>query len=431
MKKVILTTAILLSVHGLLIAQWTTSGSDIYYNAGKVGIGIAAPNYKLDVNGALGVSDNMVVHRTTNSVRGLWLRQSGAGIDDTPRLIMSADANGSNTGVGLHASSNTLDFMTGMEYNVTSGSRRAYLNTSGFHLVNSSYITFYGNGDTRHSISTRNNAGDISDDIRINSFASVLINLDANSNNTSAADFKIYRHGQPALSELVFAIDGETKNVDVQGDLQVVGDVGIGTTSPSEKFHIEGSGYVRSLVKSTDNHAYYIVEGAIGSGAFVDYNRTGTGRIWHTGLRQDNNSLEFRLDNQNVVLTLTDGEKVGIGTRNPDEKLTVKGKIHAEEIIVDLNVPGPDYVFEAEYELASLAEIEAFIKANKHLPEVPSAARMEEEGIVLGEMNMLLLKKIEELTLHMIELEKKFIRMELERNELLHEIKNMKQRLNQ
>ncbi len=193
-----------------------------------------------------------------------------------------------------------------------------------------------------------------------------------------------------------------------------LGRVGIGTTSPSEKFHIEGSGYVRSLVKSIDNHAYYIVEGAVGSGAFVDYNRTGTGRIWHTGLRQDNNNLEFRLDNQNVVLTLTDGEKVGIGTRNPDQKLTVKGNIHSEEIIVDLNVPGPDYVFEAEYELASLAEIEAFIKANKHLPEVPSAAQMEEEGIVLGQMNMLLLKKIEELTLYTIEQQKLIEELQLQ-----------------
>jgi len=69
-------------------------------------------------------------------------------------------------------------------------------------------------------------------------------------------------------------------------------------------------------------------------------------------------------------------------------------------------VPGPDYVFEEDYDLPTLAEIEAFITANKHLPEVPSAAEMEEEGIVLGDMNMLLLKKIEELTLHTIKQEK-------------------------
>ncbi len=59
---------------------------------------------------------------------------------------------------------------------------------------------------------------------------------------------------------------------------------------------------------------------------------------------------------------------IGIGTNTPDEKLTVKGKIHAEEVRVDLNVPGPDYVFEENYQLKSLPEIQAFIKENKHLP---------------------------------------------------------------
>ncbi len=95
---------------------------------------------------------------------------------------------------------------------------------------------------------------------------------------------------------------------------------------------------------------------------------------------------------------------VGIGTALPDEKLTVKGKIHTEEVIVDLSVPGPDYVFEKDYDLKSLDEIEAFIKSNNHLPEVPSAKEMEENGIEIGVMNMLLLKKIEELTLHQIDL---------------------------
>ncbi len=97
---------------------------------------------------------------------------------------------------------------------------------------------------------------------------------------------------------------------------------------------------------------------------------------------------------------------VGIGTTSPDEKLTVKGKIHAEEVIVDLSVPGPDYVFEEDYDLTTLKDLEAFIKAHKHLPEVPSAKELEADGITLGEMNMLLLKKIEELTLHVIVQEK-------------------------
>jgi hypothetical protein len=98
---------------------------------------------------------------------------------------------------------------------------------------------------------------------------------------------------------------------------------------------------------------------------------------------------------------------VGIGTTAPDAKLAVKGTIHAQEVKVDLNVPGPDYVFEPSYDLKPLAEIETYIKENKHLPEVPSAKEMEKNGVQLGEMNMLLLKKVEELTLYSIEQNKK------------------------
>jgi hypothetical protein len=64
------------------------------------------------------------------------------------------------------------------------------------------------------------------------------------------------------------------------------------------------------------------------------------------------------------------------------------------------------HVFEKDYSLMSLQETETFIKENKHLPNIPSAAEVEENGIQLGEMNALLLQKIEELTLHMIEQQK-------------------------
>jgi hypothetical protein len=73
---------------------------------------------------------------------------------------------------------------------------------------------------------------------------------------------------------------------------------------------------------------------------------------------------------------------------------------------VDLNVPAPDYVFEKDYNLLSLSEIEKYINQHKHLPEVPSGKEMEKDGVKLMEMNMLLLKKVEELTLHLIEMKK-------------------------
>lgn len=109
--------------------------------------------------------------------------------------------------------------------------------------------------------------------------------------------------------------------------------------------------------------------------------------------------------------------KIGIGTTAPDALLTVKGKIHTQEVLVDLDgAVAPDYVFEnyfngfsemmPEYRLISLEELEAFLKENKHLPNVPSAATMQAEGISLKEMNLILLQKIEELTLYTLQQQK-------------------------
>jgi hypothetical protein len=75
------------------------------------------------------------------------------------------------------------------------------------------------------------------------------------------------------------------------------------------------------------------------------------------------------------------------------------------DIVVTLS-DWPDYVFAPDYVLPDLSEVEACIKASGHLPEVPSAAEVEAEGVKVGEMNALLLKKVEELTLYIIELQK-------------------------
>lgn len=96
---------------------------------------------------------------------------------------------------------------------------------------------------------------------------------------------------------------------------------------------------------------------------------------------------------------------VGIGTTNPDFKLTVNGKIKAEEVQVVVDVPA-DYVFDESYDLKPLEEVEQFIKENKHLPGVPNADALKANGWQVGEMNNKLLEKVEELTLYLIELKK-------------------------
>lgn len=105
-----------------------------------------------------------------------------------------------------------------------------------------------------------------------------------------------------------------------------------------------------------------------------------------------------------------DGGSVAIGTSNVPAgySLAVNGKAMMEEVKVVVEVSTvPDYVFADNYELLSLEETETFIKEHHHLPGVKSAEEMAAEGMELKAMNLLLLQKIEELTLQMIELEKR------------------------
>ena len=102
------------------------------------------------------------------------------------------------------------------------------------------------------------------------------------------------------------------------------------------------------------------------------------------------------------------GGNVGIGTINPAAKLSVNGKIEAEEI--EVKDIGADYVFQDEYELQSLIELEKYINENKHLPGIAPASESE-KGTNLGEFSEVLLQKIEELTLYVIELKKENVEL--------------------
>lgn len=118
-------------------------------------------------------------------------------------------------------------------------------------------------------------------------------------------------------------------------------------------------------------------------------------------------------------LRVTSAGNVAIGLSDTHGyKLAVAGNIITEEINVQLKGAWPDYVFESNYKLPSIDELNTYIKVNKHLPEVPSACAIEENGANLGEMNRLLLKKVEELTLYMIDQQKQIRDLKAEVNAL-------------
>ncbi len=119
---------------------------------------------------------------------------------------------------------------------------------------------------------------------------------------------------------------------------------------------------------------------------------------WNWGL--------YRLDSDGMMITQ------GLKTN----EIAVNGNIKAKEIkVTTAAVDWPDYVFSDGYKLPTLKETGEFIAKNKHLPGVPKASEVGENGLSLGEMNKILMQKVEELTLHLIEKDKdiSIIKMEL------------------
>jgi len=130
-------------------------------------------------------------------------------------------------------------------------------------------------------------------------------------------------------------------------------------------------------------------------------------------------------DGSGIPSIVLDGQSNGNGTLQIGSQsvpsgymVAVDGKAIFEEVQVELSASWPDYVFETEYNLMSLQDVEKYINVHGHLPNIPSANKVESEGIALGEMQRLMMEKIEELTLHMIRLEK-------ENKDLIAELKNM------
>ena len=362
---------------GTLLMQLQPEGGDLRVGSnllfingtsGLIGIGTTTPDQKLDLEGS---ADQFLRVRTTSA------GSSQSGIE----LLRSSEFSGTdwkvvNDGGQLKFYDGIDNFLTEGELNMVmtaggnvgigTGSPEAALQIVGSELVNETgegYLQIGNPGATHlrfdnNEILARN--GDVSS----------LLYLQYWSGNLSLCD-----------------------NTD--------GRVGVGTVSPQAKLHITDGTDV-----GLTTGGELVLGPTSGANMALDGNEL-QGRNNGTA-----STMYVQAEGGDLLLIPNEAGQVGIGVTSPgtmpsnDYLLAVDGKVISEEVRVEVSGSWPDYVFEADYSLTPLNELENRIVQLGHLPGLPSADQVREEGILLGDMNRLLLEKVEELTLYVIELKK-------------------------
>ncbi|MEO9804498.1 MAG: hypothetical protein ABJF04_14685 [Reichenbachiella sp.] len=243
--------------------------------------------------------------------------------------------------------------------------------------------------------------------------------LDSDANNIMVGDLAI---GDGSRGLMLRA--GDQDRLYIKED----GNVGIGTTSP-----FSGTGNLGVHVNRGIQSSLLLGDPKSGHGGIVQTS-DGKHRVFiganlyddHTGswssfqsgkgsagisLHADEGGWGTEIDfitsqsdgHYNTRMAIIGNGNVGIGTTTPSHKLHVVGNVHASSFSAEPSFVWPDYVFEENYKLSEIEEVEKYIEKNHHLPEIPSAAEVKENGVDIVSMQAKLLQKIEELTLYVIE----------------------------
>lgn len=442
----------------------------VYYNTGNVGIGTPNPEYSLDVWGNANITNDIKIGQRTilgNSDHQFTIGVvPGDGIT-TPTVLKIVPSGMSNTGGmgnpypddpgpnltcidGVVTSNvlatkdvfsvyktNALNQNIG-NLNIGHTGTKAFIETQGtgtggpnnpgdlfinqfcqrnVHFFNANTGTPFANGSNKVvSIEGRLN---VSSYMQIGNMSSTNFNY----NNT-----QLYVYSSPVMPVGIRVRHGGggeygVKIIELADNEKGLGVFkGTGLVDGNERFSVQGDG--KTVITSNNSNPLQIND--VNSGGALSFNFSqsgGTNRMWAVnnifayGLGIDNAGIGHIIGDINspgnlINFKFTSGSpQVWIGNQkevtgpHTDFRLAVDGKLVAKSCYVTLS-DWADSVFEPDYRLMSLPELEKFYTENKHLPEIPSEKEVLETGVDVGEMNKLLLKKVEELTIYIVELQK-------------------------
>jgi len=246
--------------------------------------------------------------------------------------------------------------------------------------------------------------------------------------NASGADwkFKAVQNGGFKVRDQANGLDVFQIEPNSTADAIYIGSnglIGFGTNAPADLHGFGTRIDVDGDILMRDGNAFLQIENTLaGSNCGIVLSEEGayTSWMWYNGA---GDYLTINADpgggfRKDIIVTST-GE-VGIGTSimKTGYKLSVDGKVVAEELLIEDSGNWPDYVFEDGYELMSLEQLEESINLNNHLPGLPNASEVEENGFSVGEMQKIFLEKLEELTLYTIAQEKRIKALEEENEKL-------------
>jgi hypothetical protein len=218
---------------------------------------------------------------------------------------------------------------------------------------------------------------------------------------------KIYGFDASTRTDLRFAVRANTPVWTDVMSITSTGNVGVGQVAPSQKLTVNGNimlglgnyfgmALTDSFTYDTKAHPNYGMQWVMDS-----WSPQGP-TFWASGFA----GIKFFTNKLPRVSINVDGN-VGIGTTTPGGyKLAVEGTIGTRKLKITQQASWADFVFQSDYQLPPLQEVEDYINTNKHLSGIPTTEDVQKDGVDVGEMNKLLLQKVEELTLYIIKMQK-------------------------